>query len=145
MKDTNHMHMSTHLIYTVSSNASWWIQLGGAARAPSRLEVLLDGMVSAASYHHRVQVSDPFTRYEHKFKTLEEAIEYCKLMGKWIDFIVVAGFGYNIQYPKWRYSSKQTYADNFKWKGFAKEDPDSWIMKYIIPIRISAKGKKNVF
>ena len=38
---------------------------------------------------------------------------------------IFAGYGYNVKYPRRRYTNRRIYADNFKWKGFPSEDPDA--------------------
>jgi ETC complex I subunit conserved region. len=47
-----------------------------------------------------------------KFKTLEDAINYCKIMG----------LGFELEYPKFRYHARKNYGDNFKWKGNPKPE-----------------------
>ena len=47
---------------------------------------------------------------------MEKAVEYARILG----------VGFEIEYPRYRYNIRKSYADNFKWKGFVKEDPDSW-------------------
>jgi hypothetical protein len=76
-------------------------------------------------FNIRTYTNDPFTRVETFVPTLELAILYCRQQGL-IYFIISCyiGFGYVVKYPKWRNTSRQTYVDNFKWKGFDIEDPD---------------------
>ncbi|KAM3133841.1 hypothetical protein pb186bvf_014104 [Paramecium bursaria] len=57
---------------------------------------------------------DCITRFDQHFESLEDAIEFCQEIG----------VGYHVQYPRFRYTQKKSYADNFKWKGFPKDDPD---------------------
>ncbi|EGR34726.1 hypothetical protein IMG5_002980 [Ichthyophthirius multifiliis] len=61
-----------------------------------------------------VHNGDTFSKRNNYFRTLEDAIQYCKQMG----------YGYEVDYPKFRYHSKKSYADNMKWPGHDAEDPD---------------------
>ncbi|CAD8160959.1 unnamed protein product [Paramecium octaurelia] len=58
---------------------------------------------------------DQKSREVYKFVSLEAALEFCQQ----------DGYGYIVQYPHFRYTSKRKYADNFKWKGFPKDEQDS--------------------
>jgi len=49
-----------------------------------------------------------------RFKTVEEAIIYCRQLG----------LGYEINYPRTRYHTRKNYGDNFKWQGLPKEDEE---------------------
>ena len=65
------------------------------------------------------------------FKEMEDAVFYCREMGRNIiftilifSFSILLGFGYEVQYPHFRYYQKKSYADNFKWKGNPKNEED---------------------
>ena len=58
---------------------------------------------------------DTLSRHKFQFNTLSSAIKYCEKLG----------WGYDIMYPKQRWHTKKSYADNFMWKGNPSEDdPD---------------------
>ena len=75
-------------------------------------------------------VSDTQSKRDVKFIDLEEAIFYCRKMGflciidVYLKFLKISGFGYEVQYPHFRYAQKKSYADNFKWKGQPKDEED---------------------
>ncbi|EAS07862.3 ETC complex I subunit motif protein (macronuclear) [Tetrahymena thermophila SB210] len=50
---------------------------------------------------------DTFSKRNHYFCTLEDAISYCKQMG----------FGYEVSFPRSRYHTRKSYADNMLWPG----------------------------
>ena len=52
--------------------------------------------------------SSDVERSDIRFGDLEEAISYAQTMG----------WTYEVQYPHFRYHTKKSYADNFKWKGY---------------------------
>ena len=49
-----------------------------------------------------------------KFSSVNAAVNYCEMIG----------WGYDISYPNFKYHTYKNYADNFKWKGFAKPQAD---------------------
>ena len=48
-----------------------------------------------------------FSRITRTFKSLEDAIDFCRSVG----------CGFEISYPKKKYFQPKNYANNFKWKG----------------------------
>ena len=51
--------------------------------------------------------SDPFYKWTIHFETLENAMTYAENLG----------WGFEIEYPKERWSVRKSYSDNFKWRG----------------------------
>lgn len=59
--------------------------------------------------------NDSLSKRNVYFPSLEEAISYCKM----------SGLGYEVEYPKYRYANKKSYAANFIWPGHdSVEDTD---------------------
>jgi len=59
--------------------------------------------------------NDSVSKRNIYFSSLENAIHYCNIMG----------LGYDVEYPKFKYTIRRSYADNFKWPGDPnKEDTD---------------------
>ena len=52
--------------------------------------------------------------FQIKFPSVNAAVNYCKMMG----------WGYDLQYPNFKYHTSKNYADNFKWKGNAASEPE---------------------
>ena len=48
------------------------------------------------------------------FPSVNSAVTYAKMMG----------WGYSVSYPKFKYHTKKNYADNFKYKGPAKQEAE---------------------
>lgn len=69
-------------------------------------------------------IPDIAGRYNQYFNTLEDAIFYCQSVGTPIHSHPL-GYGYLVKYPRTRYTTRRSYADNFKWKGFDVADPDA--------------------
>ena len=57
--------------------------------------------------HWGTATEDPLAFHDIKFRNLEEAIKYAKSAGNGID----------VQLPRHRYYIRQSYFDNFAWKG----------------------------
>ena len=47
-----------------------------------------------------------------KIGSLSAAVKYCEAMG----------WGYDVLYPNHKWFTKKNYADNFKFKGYPKEE-----------------------
>ena len=56
--------------------------------------------------------TDSYAKHSIKVPNVTTAVEYCEKMG----------WGYDILYPQTRWHTKKSYADNFLWKGNAKEE-----------------------
>ena len=62
--------------------------------------------------------NDPFhskgDNLQIRFPSVNAAIDHCEMMG----------FGYDVQYPNFKYHTYKNYTDNFKYKGAPKEEPE---------------------
>ncbi len=55
---------------------------------------------------------DVMSKHQIKLPNLFTAVKYCEMMG----------WGYDILYPKYRWHTRKSYNDNFKWKGNPQEE-----------------------
>jgi len=97
MFDNSHMHN----VPVLHSGYKWYVQYEriGVYKTP------------AMGWNYS---NDTQSKRTVKFKSLEDAITYCKELG----------LGFELEYPHFRYHTRKNYGDNFKWKGHPKEDDD---------------------
>ena len=51
---------------------------------------------------------------QYRFPSVNAAIDHCEMMG----------YGWDVTYPNFKYHTYKNYADNFKYKGEPKEEPE---------------------
>ena len=96
-KEINHMHSTPNMIH----KEEWIVQLEvqGAWKARSTGWMFSDDIFSAKN---------------HKFNSLDKAIEFCKYHG----------LAYQVEIPKSRNPSFKSYSHNFLWKGEPEVDSE---------------------